>query len=153
MRLLNTRTVQLEEFYGKPPKYAILSHRWETDEASYKDFELGRERTLQGYYKISACCRLAYSRRLEYAWVDTCCIDKRSSAELTESINSMYQWYQEAEECYAFLNDVHVQDLDSQQNQITFGKSAWFTRGWTLQEAHCAIEGLFLQQQVGVPRI
>jgi hypothetical protein len=33
-------------------------------------------------------------------------IDKTSSAELSEAINSMFRWYQEAEVCYAYLADV-----------------------------------------------
>ena len=60
--------------------------------------------------------------------VDTCCIDKSSSAELTESINSMYRWYQEAAICYAYLFDVQSGDMSS------LSRSAWLTRGWTLQE-------------------
>lgn len=38
--------------------------------------------------------------------IDTCCIDKRSSAELSEAINSMYKWYQGAKVCYAFLSEI-----------------------------------------------
>ncbi|KIK22946.1 hypothetical protein PISMIDRAFT_101515, partial [Pisolithus microcarpus 441] len=38
--------------------------------------------------------------------IDTCCIDKQSSAELSEAINLMYWWYQNAQICYVYLNDV-----------------------------------------------
>lgn len=56
----------------------------------------------------------------------SCCIDKTSTAELSESINSMFRWYQKAKICYAYLEDVDdVSEL---------GRSRWFTRGWTLQE-------------------
>lgn len=61
-------------------------------------------------------------------WIDTCCIDKSSSAELSEAINSMYRWYESSQECYAYLEDVSIDDVDQ------FGSSRWFARGWTLQE-------------------
>ena len=46
---------------------------------------------------------------LSHAWIDTCCIDKSSSAELSEAINSMYTWYEVAQVCYAYLEDVLVE--------------------------------------------
>ncbi len=68
-----------------------------------------------------------------HQWIDTCCIDKSSSAELSEAINSMFRWYGDAEVCYAFLSDV---DADENPNLLpsSFRNSRWFTRGWTLQE-------------------
>lgn len=72
------------------PKYAILSHTWEEDEVSLQDFtnpDRSVRLEMKGYQKILKACELARSQGLEYAWVDTCCIDKTSSAELTEAIN------------------------------------------------------------------
>ena len=61
-----------------------------------------------------------------WVWVDTCCIDKSSSAELSEAINSMYLWYQDSAVCYAYLADVQdITDLNT---------SKWFSRGWALQK-------------------
>lgn len=64
------------------------------------------------------------------------CIDKSSSAELSEAINSMFRWYQRANTCYAFLQDVSRKAIlpDSGQLEETLFKSRWFSRGWTLQE-------------------
>ena len=143
MRLLNTTTLQFKDFYDNPPRYAILSHRWEDEEVSYKDVEEKRHESKRGWAKIVSCCKLAASRKLKYAWVDTCCIDKTSSAELTEAINSMYKWYESATECYAFLSDVRVFDLAEPKSQDTFRGSAWFTRGWTLQELIAPARVLF----------
>lgn len=70
----------------------------------------------------------------EYVWIDTCCIDKTSSAELSEAINSMFAWYQEAKVCYAYLFDVPDRPLKA---------SRWFTRGWTLQELIAPREVIF----------
>jgi hypothetical protein len=67
--------------------------------------------------------------------VDTCCINKSSSAELTEAINSMLRWYREAAKCYIYLSDVSVGDYDGNDDlPPSFQRSKWFTRGWTLQE-------------------
>ncbi|KAI5460550.1 hypothetical protein BGZ63DRAFT_340141, partial [Mariannaea sp. PMI_226] len=71
----------------------------------------------------------------EYIWIDTCCIDKTSSAELSEAINSMYKWYNEADICYAYLADASPAGIeDPSTPNSTFRQSRWFTRGWTLQE-------------------
>ncbi|KAJ4292903.1 hypothetical protein N0V88_005563 [Collariella sp. IMI 366227] len=69
----------------------------------------------------------------EEEWIDTCCIDKSSSAELSEAINSMFRWYREAEVAYAFLSDVDA-DEDPRLLGSSFRSARWFTRGWTLQE-------------------
>jgi hypothetical protein len=81
-----------------------------------------------------------------YIWIDTCCIDKTSSSELTEAINSMYAWYRDASVCYAFLADVpHDEDLDATDS--LFRKSRWFKRGWTLQELIAPRVVLFLSAE------
>ncbi|KAJ4855764.1 heterokaryon incompatibility protein (HET) domain-containing protein [Trichoderma breve] len=122
MRLINTRTLKLQQFLGKPPPYAILSHTWGQEEVSFQDFQSPERRErLAGFSKINATCKKAYSHGLDYAWVDTCCIDKTSSAELSESINSMFKWYKNSAIAYAFLEDYP-------------SPNRWFTRGWTLQE-------------------
>lgn len=135
MRLINTSTLQIEDFFdGHAPKYAILSHRWLDGEVTLQEMQTETGTTKPGYQKILSTCKQAVSDGLSYAWVDTCCIDKTSSAELSEAINSMYRWYAEAEICYAFLNDVAVDDVSSGPGEDAFAKSMWFSRGWTLQE-------------------
>jgi len=143
MWLLNSITLQLESFDGvNIPSYAILSHRWEDDEVNFRDITKRKTNPAgkKGYYKIDMCCKQALKDGLSYVWVDTCCIDKRSSAELSEAINSMYKWYQKANICYAYLSDVSSIDGDNRP----FENSAWFTRGWTLQELLAPSQVLFL---------
>jgi hypothetical protein len=134
MRLLNTRTIQLEEFIEKTPPYAILSHTWGKDEVLFQDLKDPSHTAKAGYIKIKETCRIALDSGLRYAWVDTCCIDKSSSTELSEAINSMFQWYQDAKICYAFLADVDPISTLPKEPCSAFGKSRWFRRGWTLQE-------------------
>lgn len=133
MRLLNTSTLEFKDFF-KPPPYAILSHRWGDDEVSFNDYEHGSNRDGPGYQKIISCCAFAQSRGWDWVWIDTCCIDKRSSAELSEAINSMWEWYSKAQECYAHLSDVSSLAQERPLHTESGTSSAWFTRGWTLQE-------------------
>jgi len=90
LRLIHTTTLKLHDFLEHAPKYAVLSHRWGAEELSYKDFRKGASRESEGHQKVLDLCKFARDRRLEWAWIDTCCIDKRSSAELSEAINSMW---------------------------------------------------------------
>ncbi|KAF6812049.1 Vegetative incompatibility protein HET-E-1-like protein 13 [Colletotrichum sojae] len=139
MRLIHTPTMQLKEFIGKIPRYAILSHTWGTGEITLQDMQ-GNDPWLpsrRAFGKIEATCRQAERDGLEYAWVDSCCIDKTSSAELGEAINSMYRWYQQSSVCYAHLEDVfdtRMYDIRASGSASTFASSRWFGRGWTLQE-------------------
>ncbi|KAI1347749.1 HET-domain-containing protein [Xylaria sp. FL0043] len=111
MRLLNCKTLTFEEFVQQDiPRYAILSHTWGDEEVSLRDMQSKETASnLKGYAKIEATCRIAQEQGLDYAWVDTCCIDKSSSAELSEAINSMFAWYRNAAVCYAWLCD-YTQD-------------------------------------------
>ena len=100
------------------PRYAILSHTWgpDTEEVTFEDLRDSTGKNKAGYDKIRFCGQQAKHDGLQFFWVDTCCIDKSSSAELSEAINSMFQWYQQARKCYVYLADVSVgRGLSSQQ--------------------------------------
>jgi hypothetical protein len=142
--------------------YAILSHTWRhNEEASFEDFQSlpkGLLTAKKGYTKIDYCCRQAEADGYDWVWADTyvfrphvatffiycwpgsianecesCCIDKRSSAELSEAINSMFRLYKGAAVCYAYFADVQTHD-NSDRLHTELTNSRWFTRGWTLQE-------------------
>ncbi|KAH4479658.1 hypothetical protein HBH89_251970, partial [Parastagonospora nodorum] len=131
MRLINARTLEIVEFLseGQIPSFVILSHTWEDEECTLQQMRTPDHTEIyrrKGYKKIQSCCKQALKDGFEWAWIDTCCIDKTSTAELSEAINSMFRWYRKARACYAFLADLH---------EITqLASSRWFTRGWTLQE-------------------
>lgn len=137
IRLIDTTTLKLRVFTGEFPEYGILSHTWTMDEEV--DFQemtgISKDHnhpaaTKPGYRKIQAICSKAKSHGLQFTWVDTCCIDKTSSAELSEAINSMFKWYQKAVTCYVYL-----EDLPAKSDLVTsFQHCRWFTRGWCLQE-------------------
>lgn len=88
------------------PEYAIFSHTWDEGEVSYQDYQKGVHKTKKGYRKIQKTCDIVAEAKIGCTWVDTCCIDKKSSAELSEAINSMYRWYAQSKICYAFLSDL-----------------------------------------------
>ncbi|KAL6802680.1 heterokaryon incompatibility protein domain-containing protein [Trichoderma sp. SZMC 28013] len=127
---------------GAIPRYAILSHTWDSDsqEVTFRDLIDGTGMDKTGYEKIRFCATQARRDGLRYIWVDTCCIDKANNTELAEAINSMYRWYQNAARCYAYLSDISDSESksDNQQSQpiweSALRRSKWFTRGWTLQE-------------------
>jgi hypothetical protein len=147
MRLLNSSTIELEEPGSKNLEYAILSHTWGENEISFQDLQNLSEdkKDSEGYKKIKSCCTQAHSDGWEYVWIDTACIDKTSSSELSEAINSMYLWYRNAQVCYAYLADV-PSGQEHQSNGSRFRNSKWFTRGWTLQELLAPLYLVFFGQ-------
>ncbi|KAH6665915.1 heterokaryon incompatibility protein-domain-containing protein [Plectosphaerella plurivora] len=138
MRLLHTTSYQLETFLGSDiPVYAILSHTWGADEFVFEDLKIPISDQLQkpkrGLRKVFKACALAVEDGFDYIWIDTCCIDKSSSAELSEAINSMFKWYRKASQCYVWLEDVDALAGEASLGD-DFENSNWFRRGWTLQE-------------------
>lgn len=135
MRLLHTTNLRLETFFGaSTPAYAILSHTWESEEVLFgdiKDASLPLPSHKAGWQKIVDACARAVEDGYGWIWIDTCCIDKESSAELSEAINSMFKWYRQAHVCYAFLFDVND---PKKKEERRIEESRWFSRGWTLQE-------------------
>ncbi|KAL4064877.1 heterokaryon incompatibility protein-domain-containing protein [Scleroderma yunnanense] len=144
---VDCRTNVLECCDDETTAYAILSHRWTDQEVNYDEIvdlakmkkqERHNIRRRSGYRKILDSCEQAKRDGYKWLWVDTCCIDKRSSAELSEAINSMYRWYENSRVCYAYLHDVPGMTFPKRSDNERYSKSngypEWFSRGWTLQE-------------------
>jgi hypothetical protein len=123
---------------SRAPPYAALSHTWTDDEVSFEDMkDLYARESRKGWNKIKETCQRANSAGLRFAWIDTCCIDKNSSAELQENINSMFNIYAQAKVCFVYLADFklpieHRAHFSQSWPDITGCR--WFERGWTLQE-------------------
>jgi hypothetical protein len=148
MRLINTKTLILEEFLEAAiPPYAILSHTWGPEEVTYQDWlyvtkknptrwgwvyiedEINKIKAQTGYTKVVSSCMQASKDGLDWIWVDTNCIDKTNSAELSEAINSMFGWYKRAVHCYVFLADVYSTSFaECDRAASDFRKSRWFRR-------------------------
>jgi len=153
MRLIDVETFRLRTFVGKNiPPYAILSHTWgpDNEEVSFQDITTGKfESRGDGTRKLKGCCLQAKRDGFAYAWIDTCCINKDSSTELSEAINSMFRWYAEAGMCYAYLTDVSPGN-DHRDGLSSFFASRWFRRGWTLQELLAPEEVRFFDSDWGL---
>ncbi|TVY78253.1 Vegetative incompatibility protein HET-E-1 [Lachnellula suecica] len=157
MRLLQYNSdgdFSLTEFFDKAiPHYAILSHRWGTEEVTFEDLQKGIGTNKAGYEKLRFCGEQARDDGLKHFWVDTCCIDKSSSTELAEALNSMYRWYRDAAKCYVYLLDVSAlkREAGNTSTEHTWGSafrdSEWFIRGWTLQELLAPRAVQFFSQQ------
>ncbi|KAI6044460.1 HET-domain-containing protein [Pisolithus marmoratus] len=141
--------VELHGAELKYARYAILSHCWgvANEEVQFKemsellttsDSTRNKLRSRAGYMKILGTCERAQKEGFELVWIDTCCINKESSSELSEAINSMYKWCADSRRCYAYLQDVETSDISAEPDSNMFPKSnglpKWFSRGWTLQE-------------------
>lgn len=130
-------------------RYAILSHTWDEEEITLADLRHGQRLTEKsGWYKLHGAREQAKLDGFDFLWMDTCCIDKSSTTELSEAINSMFIYYQNAAVCYVYLADVESQGsgllkddyirngdcTDLQSPLVKLCRSRWFSRGWTLQE-------------------
>ncbi len=157
MWLLSTDRAELRPF-SQPDAinggYAILSHTWGDNESTLQDIkELERRCKSEGMNprdhapeKIRQSCLLAEKHGYRWIWNDTCCIDKTSSAELSEAINSMFSYYASSEVCYAYLEDVPT-DCQLASVDSAFRTARWHTRGWTLQELIAPQHVLFLSEE------
>ncbi|KAH9924985.1 heterokaryon incompatibility protein-domain-containing protein, partial [Epithele typhae] len=172
MWLLSTTRAELKFFAGPenvPGGYAILSHVWLKDSqedtfqkvqtyAGESRFEVTSEAPTHAALlsrsprdlvspKVRGFLALAESDGYKWAWADTCCIDKTSSAELTEAINSMFRYYSLARICYVYLNDVSAVDQQTSDDTTGFAQSKWHRRGWTLQELLASRIVVFLSKE------
>ncbi|THU97580.1 HET-domain-containing protein, partial [Dendrothele bispora CBS 962.96] len=135
MRLLHTETLQVTEFDTNIPIYAILSHTWQEDEVTFQDIQNHDvAKCKAGWSKIENACKYARQYKFDWIWIDTCCIDKSSSAELSEVLNSMYQYYGEGRVCIAYLSDFEKGSRNITEFLDRMKSCRWFKRGWTLQE-------------------
>jgi hypothetical protein len=129
----------------------ILGDEHEITFQEYYDFQ-ARARYPAATNKIDNACGKAKSHGFSYLWIDSCCIDKKSSNELSEAINSMFKWYQNSKRCYVFLSDFQSGLTESRSKNPTpiteaqrakFSECRWFKRGWTLQELLAPRNALF----------
>ncbi|KAI6042939.1 hypothetical protein EDC04DRAFT_2891523 [Pisolithus marmoratus] len=128
-RILWEQTELIHTVVSRYFQFVMLSHRWGEAEPLFRDIEghpIYGMPARGGFSKLQTFCLVAFQRDYLWAWSDTCCIDKDSSAELQEAIGSMFAWYRRSALTIVYLSDI--------PNTSSFGDSEWFQRGWTLQE-------------------
>jgi hypothetical protein len=154
MRLINTSSLDLLLVVDSTQeKYVVLSHVWGNEEVTFQELSQLASRSKSGFDKIEKTCSLARQQGFDWTWVDTCCIDKSSSAELSEAINSMFTWYRDSHVCFVHLADLEPipTDMNRRDRQSFLNeylpRCRWFTRGWTLQELIASSKVEFYDQE------
>ena len=117
-RKLDGEIVFREPTSGNVPAYAILSHTWGKEEVSFQDAEAGTGKGKARWEKIQFCAKQAAANRLQYFWVDTCCIDKKNTVKLGAATNPMFRWYQNAARYYVYLSDVSRSDTEADDERV-----------------------------------
>ena len=129
-------------------RYVTLSHRWGKFEPLLGDIEkqviYDLDTSTDGLLKLESFCLVCCQHGYLWAWSDTCCIDKDSSAELQEAIGSMFSWYR--------LSTLTVVQLADVSEGGTLASSEWFKRGWTLQELLAPCTLLFFTRKWAIYR-
>jgi len=113
-------------------RYVMLSHKWEENEPLFHQvihiavYDLDKSPT---HDKLQTFCKIVRDAGFDWAWSDTCCIDKSDHFVLQEALVAMFKWYQGSAMMIVFLRGVRS---PSQRGALV--RSMWNTRGWTLQE-------------------
>lgn len=132
--LISTKSLMNEDFITEVIRtyfrHAMLSHKWDVNEPLFHELPNGvfASGLPPRFTKLKSFCEVVKGLGLGWAWCDTCCINKDSSAELEEAITSMFRWYRDSALTIVYFSDVSG---FSHEDLI---KSKWFKRGWTLQE-------------------
>ncbi|KAF8436821.1 hypothetical protein L210DRAFT_3547707 [Boletus edulis BED1] len=113
-------------------RYVMLSHKWEDNEPLFQKvvhiavYDLEESPT---HDKLQTFCKIVRDAAFDWAWSDTCCIDKSDHFVLQEALVAMFKWYQGSAMMIVFLRGVRS---SSQRGALV--RSIWNTRAWTLQE-------------------
>ena len=113
-------------------RYVMLSHRWEDKEPLIPQvrymvvYNLDKSPT---HHKLQMFCKIVRDAGFNWAWSDTCCINKDDHFVLQEALVSMFKWYRGSAMTIVFLRGV-----PSLAKLGALVRSIWNTRAWTLQE-------------------
>ncbi|KAI9567616.1 hypothetical protein HD554DRAFT_924007 [Boletus coccyginus] len=113
-------------------RYATFSHTWEGAEPLFHDVLYGSVHKLaksSTVLKLAMFCATVREAGFQWAWCDTCCINKSDGSVLQESLTSMFQWYHKSS-----LTIIHLKGVLSDSELGALERSLWNTRAWTLQE-------------------
>ena len=112
-------------------RYVMLSHKWEETEPLFQQvihiavYDLEMSPT---HDKLQTFCKIGRDAGFDWAWSDTCCIDRSDHIVLQEALVAMFKWYQGSAMMIVFLRGVRP----SERGALV--RSIWNTRAWTLQE-------------------
>ncbi|KAF8547486.1 hypothetical protein OG21DRAFT_1450227 [Imleria badia] len=113
-------------------RYVMLSHKWEKNEPLFQKvvrmavYDLDQSPT---HDKLQMFCKIVRDAGFNWAWSDTCCINKSDPSQLQEALFAMFKWYQGSALMIVFLRGIC-----SSSQRGALARCIWNTRGWTLQE-------------------
>ena len=123
---------QIQQDVAEYYRYSMFSHKWEASEPLFKDVVdkdvYGLEESLT-HDKLKMFCKIVRDDGLNWAWSDTCCINKEDHTVLQEALVAMFKWYEGSALTVVYLPDVPLRRLVD---------SIWNSRAWTLQEYHAS---------------
>ena len=141
MELISSMTTHIDHAHierevGKYFRYATFSHKWEENEPLFAKvikvvvYDL---KASPAHEKLQTFCKIVREAGFNWAWSDTCCIDKGDHFVLQEALVSMFKWYERSAMTIIFLRGV---DRLARRGALT--RNIWNMRAWTLQEYHAS---------------
>ena len=127
---------RIEQEVGNYYRYATFSHKWENNEPLFGKVINIVVYDLEGsptHDKLQMFCKIVREAGFNWAWSDTCCINKGDHFVLQEALVSMFKWYEGSSLTVIFLRGVHRLSLRG-----ALMRSVWNKRAWTLQEYHAS---------------
>ncbi|KAF8436838.1 hypothetical protein L210DRAFT_3631882 [Boletus edulis BED1] len=115
-------------------RYVMLSHKWEDNEPLFQRvvhiavYDLEESPT---HDKLQTFCKIVRDAAFDWAWSDTCCIDKSDHFVLQEALVAMFKWYQGSAMMIVFLRGVRS---SSQRGALEYVASKiihFYTEDWT----------------------
>ena len=129
--LISSTTTNIDDAHIKQEvmeyfRYATFSHKWEDNEPLFEKvirivvYDLESSPTRE---KLQMFCKTVREAGFNWAWSDTCCIDKEDHFVLQEALVSMFKWYERSGMTLIFLRGV---DRLARRGALT--KSIWNMR-------------------------
>lgn len=135
MWLINTSTVRPREFTSSTPPYVIFSHTTATTEASFEELEQTRSDSCKEKFNIiERACDLARAAGIEWLWNHSACVDERSSAALSEAINSLAQVHRNCEYIIIYLEDLDWEPGGEDLTSERLATCRWIRNIWAIPE-------------------
>ena len=117
-------------------RYATFSHKWENNEPLFEKvihivvYDLEESST---HDKLQMFCKIVREAGFQWAWSDTCCVNKADHFVLQEALVAMFKWYEGSSLTVVFLRGVR---FPSKRGDLV--RSVWNSWAWTLQEYHAS---------------
>lgn len=133
--LINTSTFRLREFTRSTPPYATFSHVTDEDKALFEVFtQTERDSCKDSIKIIERACDQARNGGFEWLWSHAACVDRRSSAALSEAINSLARIYRDCQSSLIYLEDLDCKPAGYQTIGESLAGCRWTKNIWAIPQ-------------------